>query len=164
MNIIPEIGLVVWTAFIFLTLFVLLRVFAWKPILGALTDRQESIENSLKAAESAREEMASLKSDNEKLLLDAKAERSALLKEAQTSVEAFRAEEMKKAGEEADKFLVKAKASFESDKKAAIASLRKEAASLTVELAEKVLRKELENKGAQEQLISDYLKDATVTA
>lgn len=164
MNLIPEIGLVVWTAFIFIVLLIVLRAFAWKPILAALNERENSISESLKAAEAARDEMASLKEDNEKLLASARAERDLIIKEAQASAESFKAEQMAKAGEDVEQFIAKSKSAFESEKNAAIASLRKEAASLSVDLAEKILRKELENKAAQEALLSEYLKEANITA
>ena len=164
MNLIPEIGLVIWTAFIFIVLLIVLRAFAWKPILGALKERENSISESLKSAEAARDEMASLKEDNEKLLASARAERDLIIKEAQASADSFKSEQMAKAGEEVEQFIVKSKAAFESEKNAAIASLRKEAASLSVDLAEKILRRELENKTAQESLVSEYLKEANLTA
>ena len=164
MNLIPEIGLVIWTAFIFIVLLIILRAFAWKPILGALKERENSITESLKSAESARDELASLKNDNEKLLAQARAERDLIIKEAQASADTFKTQQMTKASEEVEQFISKSKAAFESEKNAAISSLRKEAASLSVELAEVILKKELENKAAQDLLVSEYLKGANLTA
>lgn len=78
----PEVGLIFWQTIVFLVLMLILAKFAWKPILGAVRTREESINEALASAEDARKEMQNLKADNEKLLQEARAERDEILKEA----------------------------------------------------------------------------------
>jgi F-type H+-transporting ATPase subunit b len=153
----PSFGLVVWTSIAFLTLLVVLTKFAWKPILGALKDREESIEEALKAAEIAKSEMAQLSADNEKLLLDAKAERDALLKQAQASAAGIVTAAKDTAVEEGQKLIEKARIAIESEKVAAVNQLKTQAVSLSIEIAEKVLQNELADKSAQEKLVQDLI-------
>ena len=145
----PDLGLVVWTSLAFLILMFALTKFAWKPILSALKERETSIEEALKSAERAKKEMEELSSNNEKLILEAKQERDAVLLEARKIADTIISEAKESANEEGQKLIEKAKMAIENEKASAIASLRKEAVSLSIDIAEKVIRKELDNKDSQ---------------
>lgn len=160
----PNIGLVVWTSIAFLTLLIFLTKFAWKPILGALKDREESIESALKAAETAKAEMQQLSADNEQLIREAKAERDELLKEAKKSADALVANAKETASEEAAKLIEKAKTAIQSERKAAIDDLKNQAVLLSIEIAEKVLQNELADKAAQEKLVADLVSKSDLTS
>jgi F-type H+-transporting ATPase subunit b len=142
-------GLFIWASLIFIGLVLLLKKFAWKPILDAVNEREEGIKNALLSAENAKREMQNLKSDNEKLLAEARAERDSLMKEAR---------EIK------DKMINDAKseaqAAIESEKNAAMAELKNQVSSLSLEIAEKLLQEELSNKETQTKLIEKMLGDA----
>lgn len=157
-------GLFIMQAFIFLVLIILMRIFAWKPILESLASREEDIENAIEAAKKAKEEMASLTASNEKLLLEGKAERETLFAEAQKTAKQIVADASAKAQEEGAAQLAKAQAAIASEKNAAIAGLKAEAVNLSLEIAEKLLKKELSDKNAQEALIAEYLKDTNLAA
>ncbi|MEA5401701.1 F0F1 ATP synthase subunit B [Arcicella sp. DC2W] len=156
----PGLGLIVWQLVIFGLLFFLLSKFAWKPIMASLQEREQSIEDALSLAAKTRQEMAELKAGNEKLIAEARAERDRVLKEAKEASEAMitqaKAEAQKAGAEEIEK----ARAAFNQEKVAAVASLRKEAASLSLEIAEKVLRNQLADRAAQEALVTSLLADA----
>lgn len=156
----PGLGLIVWQLVIFGLLFFLLSKFAWKPIMASLQEREQSIEDALSLAAKTRQEMAELKAGNEKLIAEARAERDRVLKEAKEASEAMISQakvEAQKAGAEE---IEKARAAFNQEKVAAVASLRKEAASLSLEIAEKVLRNQLADRAAQEALVTSLLADA----
>ncbi len=155
----PGFGLIIWQAVIFLVVLFLLTKFAWKPVLKSIKDREATIEGALNAAEEAKAEMAKLKSDNERLIKEAKVERDAILKAANETAEKLITESKLKAREEADKEKEKVLVAIENEKRSAVASLRKEAADLSVEIAEKVLRKELSQKPAQDALLDSYVKE-----
>ncbi|VAW29445.1 ATP synthase F0 sector subunit b [hydrothermal vent metagenome] len=155
----PDLGLVVWTSIAFLMLVFLLSKFAWKPILQTLKIREESIDEALKAAELAREEMGELKADNEKLLVKAREERELLLRDA-TKAGSMIKEEAKTEAEAITKRMMEdAKAGIEAEKQAALAEVRSQVANLSVEIAEKIIRKNLENDKAQKALVDEFLKD-----
>ncbi len=156
----PDLGLIFWQLVVFGLLFFILSKYAWKPIIASLNERDQSIDDALQLAAKTRQEMAELKAGNEKLLAEAKAERDTLIKEAKATGEAMIADAKLAAAAAAKAETDKARVSFENEKIAAIAQLRKEAASLTIDVAEKVLRKELADKKSQEQLVSDLLADA----
>ncbi|MET3128593.1 F-type H+-transporting ATPase subunit b [Arcicella rosea] len=156
----PGLGLIVWQLVIFGLLFFLLSKFAWKPIMASLQEREQSIEDALSLAAKTRQEMAELKAGNEKLIAEARAERDRVLKEAKEASEAMIAQakaEAQKAGAEE---IEKARAAFNQEKVLAVATLRKEAASLSLEIAEKVLRNQLADRAAQEALVTSLLADA----
>ncbi|MBN2668746.1 MAG: F0F1 ATP synthase subunit B [Bacteroidales bacterium] len=155
----PGIGLVFWMFLTFLTVLFLLKKFAWKPILNSLKEREDSIENALKAADDARAQMEQLQSDNEKILAKAREERDSLLKEARETQELIISESKAKAKEEADKLIKAAQISIENEKNAAVESMKIQIVSLSVEIAEKILRKQLEDAKAQNELISELVKD-----
>lgn len=158
----PELGLIVWTAITFLILVFLLAKFAWKPILNAVNDREKSIEGALKAAERARDEMKSLQADNDKILREARAERERILKEATDIKNKIVSEASEKAKEEAGKQIELARIQINAEKQNAIAQIKTQVAAISVEIAEKLLRKELASESKQQQLIDDLLKDAKI--
>ncbi len=159
----PAVGLIFWTTLVFVVLWVILGKLAWKPIIKAIRDRESSIEESLKAAEIAREEMQELTANNEKLLQEAKNERAKIIEQANKTAKGIITEAESKANTKGAQLLEKAHAAIEAEKKAAISEMRKEAVSLSVDIAEKLLRKELAQKDAQEALLADYVKDVDLT-
>lgn len=152
-------GLFFWQIAILVVLILLLKKFAWKPILDSLNSREEGIKDALESAEKARMEMQNLKADNEKLLLDARSERDAILKEARELKEKMIAEASEEAQKKADKIVSNAKESIELEKRSAMAELKNQVANLSIEIAEKVVRKELSSKEQQHQMIDEMLGD-----
>jgi F-type H+-transporting ATPase subunit b len=155
----PAIGLIFWTAVVFILLVILLKKFAWKPILTAVENRNESIENALKAAEKAKEDIESLTADNERILNEAKLERDALLKEAREIKDKVIAEAKDKAKTEAEKILVSAKEQITNEKMAAITELKNQVAELSIEIAEKIIKSELEDLNKQKELVTSAISD-----
>jgi len=155
----PGFGLVFWTTVSFLILLFLLRKFAWIPILSAVKNREESIEEAIQQAQKAREEMANLKADNERILNEARAERDQMLKEAREIRENMINESKNTAKVEAEKILTSARESIENEKKAAIIDLRNTVGTLAIEVAEKVLRDELSNKDKSKKLVDGFLSE-----
>ncbi|WP_299524281.1 F0F1 ATP synthase subunit B [Winogradskyella sp.] len=158
----PGFGLVFWTVITFLILLFLLRKFAWKPILGAVSEREEGIKDALASAENARKEMENLHADNERILQEARAEREAMLKDAREIREQTIAKAEAEAQEKASKIIEKAQAAIESEKKAAMAELKSHVAGLSIDIAEKVVRGELSNKDKQLKLVEDMLGETTL--
>ena len=155
----PE-SLIFWTTIIFIVFFFLLKKFAWKPILGAVKGREESINNALASAEKAKLEMQNLQADNEKLLTEARAEREAMLKEAREIKNKMVADAKEEAQTQANKMIKQAQAAIESEKKAAMAELKSHVSGLAIDIAEKVVRTELVNKDKQLELVASMLDDA----
>ncbi len=155
----PGFGLVFWTTVSFLILLVLLRKFAWKPILSAVNDREESIEEAIQQAQKAREEMANLKADNERILNEARAERDQMLKEARDIRDNMINESKDVAKNEADKIMTSAREAIENEKKAALTELRNTVGTLAIEVAEKVLRDELTNTDKSKKLVDEFLSE-----
>ena len=155
-----SLGLFFWQSMIFIVLLFLLRKYAWGPILSAVNERESSIKDALASAEAARTEMESLQSDNQRILKEARAEKEAMLKEARST----RAELINTAKEdaqaEADKILTQAQEAIQNEKRAAINELREQVGSIAMDIAEKVLQKELENKDKQVQLIDQLIQDS----
>mmetsp|Transcript_13930 Transcript_13930/g.45777 ORF Transcript_13930/g.45777 Transcript_13930/m.45777 type:complete len:165 (-) Transcript_13930:3174-3668(-) len=158
----PAIGLVFWVTVAFLALVIILRTAAWKPILGAVKDREDSIRNALEAAENAKKEMQNLHADNEKLLKQARAEREAMLKEAREIKEKMIADATGEAKEQANKMIAQAQESIRSEKQSALAELKNQVANISVEIAEKVVRAELADKDKQLSLVDKMLGDVTL--
>ena len=156
----PALGLIIWQLLIFGVLFFILAKFAWKPIIGALQEREQSIDDALSLAAKTRQEMTDLKSGNEKLIAEARAERDRVLKEAKEAGDSMIAQAKADAQKVGAEEIEKARAAFNQERINAIASLRKETASLSLEIAEKVLRSQLSNRTAQETLVSSLLADA----
>jgi len=155
----PAVGTVIWTTLIFCLFFFLLAKFAWKPILGMIKEREETIKNSLEAAEKAKEDMVKLQSDNEAILRKAREERESILKEARDVREKLIAEAKGKAEEEAEKMIEKARVSIESEKTKALLEISEQVASLSVDIASKLLGEQLRKTEEQEKLIENYLKE-----
>lgn len=155
----PDIGLIFWTAVAFLILLGILRKFAWNPILQALRDREETISSALESADKAKEEMEQLKADNEKLIQEAKEERTKILAEAKETKEKIINEAHQKAKKDADKMIEDARSEIENQKAAAMADVKSQAASLAIEAAEKILRRELSDSSAQEKYVAELVED-----
>jgi len=141
---------------------VLLKVFAWKPILNAVNERNESIQEALAAADRAKEEMVKLQAENENVLKEARTERDKILKEARDMKDKTIAEAKAHAKVEADMLISSAKAAIQNEKRAAINQIKNEVANLSVLIAEKILDKELGNKADQKALIEDMLNKTNI--
>ena len=157
-----SLGLFFWQAVLFIALILLLKKFAWKPILDSVNDREEGIKNALESAEKAKLEMQNLQADNQKLLKEARLEREAMLKEARDIKNKMIEDAKDDAREEANKLITQAQAAIQSEKKAAIADLKSQVANLSIDIAEKVVRAELSNKDKQEKLVESMLGEATL--
>ncbi|GGZ23222.1 ATP synthase subunit b [Echinicola pacifica] len=157
--IIPGSGLIIWQIIGFGILLFILGKFAWKPILSALDERETAIEGALKAAENARNEMANLKAENEKLLQEARLERDQILKSATETSAKLIEEARTEASKAGAKLIEDAKAVIETEKKAALAEVKNQVATLTLQVTEKLLRKNLEDDKAQKELVQEFVKD-----
>lgn len=154
-----SLGLFFWQLILFVALVLLLKKFAWKPILNAVNDREEGILKALESAENARKEMQNLTADNERILKEARIERDAMLKEAREMKDSMITEAKSEAHAQATKVIDQAKATIESEKHAAIAEIKNQVAELSLEIAEKVMRSELSDKNKQIKLVEDMLKE-----
>lgn len=155
-----ELGLFFWQMLIFIGLILLLRKFAWKPILDSVNNREEGIRNALSSAEKAREEMVALQAKNEETLQQARMERDAMLKEAREIKEKMIADAKADAVSEGAKMIEQAKAAINAEKNAAMAEMKAQVSSLSLEIAEKLLKEELSNKESQIKLVDKMLADA----
>lgn len=155
----PSIGLVFWTALAFICLLILLKKFAWKPILGAIHEREQFIDDALNKAELAKQEMARLTSQNEELMKQARAERDEILKEAKILKDNILNEAKTSAQAEGAKLIEKARIEIENQKKAALAELKGQVSALSLDIAERVLRSQLDDKAKQQDLVNSLLKD-----
>jgi F-type H+-transporting ATPase subunit b len=155
----PGIGMIFWTTVFFLILLFILGKFAWPSILSAVRARNESIRKSLDSAKKAREEMAQLQADNEKILAEAKAERDEMIKEARDVKDAIIAEAREKAAEDASKLLKNAKEAIKNEKLAAINEIKEQIATLSIDIAEKVLRQTLSAEKEQKKLVDKLIDD-----
>lgn len=155
----PAIGTIFWAVLIFSIFFLVLTKFAWKPILGALRQRDEMIKGSLEAAEKARKDMIQLQSDNEAILRKAREEREDILREARDVRDKLIAEAKGRATQEASKIVENAKAGIEREKAKALAEIHDQLATLSVEIASRLLGEKLSRTGEQEKLINKYLED-----
>ena len=158
----PSIGNIFWTAVVFLLLVVLLRSFAWKPILGAVKEREDNIQNALNQAKLAKKEMEDLKSDNERIMREAKIERDAILKEAREIKDRIVAEAKEAAKSEGDKLIEAAKQTITAEKNAAMADIKSQIGTLSVNIAESILKQKLENSEAQNELVQNYLNKSNL--
>ncbi|MEC4115775.1 F0F1 ATP synthase subunit B [Myroides phaeus] len=152
-------GLFFWQLIILVVLIVVLGKFAWKPIVNALEAREEGIADALAAAENAKREMANLKADNEKLLAEARVERDSLIKEAREIKEKMLADAKAEGEARGEKMISQAKAVIASEKAAAVVDLKNQFASISIEIAEKLLKEQLANKEAQTALVEKMLDD-----
>lgn len=154
-----HLGFVVWATVAFLLLLILLKKLAWGPILGMISERERFIENALASAEKAKEEMARLTNENESLLKEARAERDLILKEAKELKDKIVAEARTSAQVEGAKMIEKAKQEIDSQKVAALNEVKNQVATLSVEIAEKILRNQFEDRNKQQALVSELLKE-----
>jgi F-type H+-transporting ATPase subunit b len=155
-----SIDLFFWQSMIFIGLLFLLRKYAWGPILSAVNERETSIKDALASAEAARSEMEVLQSDNQRILKEARAEKEAMLKEAQSTRAELINTAKEEAQQEADKILTQAQEAIQNEKRAAISELKEQVGSIAMDIAEKVLQKELESKDKQVELIAQLLQDS----
>ena len=155
----PAVGTLFWSTLIFLLFFLILTKFAWKPILAAVKARDEMIKSSLEAAEKAKEDMLKLQSDNEAILRKAREERENILKEAREVRDKLIGEAKGKATEEAEKLIEKARAGIESEKRKALSEIQQQVATLSVEIASKIIGEKLNQSGEQDKLIDKYMKE-----
>ena len=158
----PQIGLLFWTVLIFLVLVFLLAKFAWKPILNMVEERTKNIEDALNSAENAKKEMAGLKAENEQIMKEARAERDKIVREAREMKDKIIEESKETAKAEADKILAQARKLIDDEKRAAMNELKDQVASLSIEIAEKILTKELSDKKKQAELIDDILNQSNL--
>lgn len=154
-----SLGLFFWQAVILIVLILLLVKFAWKPIMTSITAREEGIASALASAEAARKEMHNLQADNQRILQEARAERDAMIKEAREIKDKMIADAKAEAQAQGEKLIEQAKATINSEKNAAMAELKNQVSTLSVEIAEKILKNELSNKEAQATLVENMLGD-----
>jgi F-type H+-transporting ATPase subunit b len=154
----PDIGLLFWMLLSFGIVFFLLKKFAWKPILNMLYERENSIEQALKAAEKAKEEMEKMQANNERILNEARAEREKIFREAHEMKDKIVGEARVQAGKEKDKIINDARNTIQAEKNLAIREIRDVAAELSVQIAEKLLRHELSNDYKQKDLLIQLIE------
>lgn len=155
----PELGFMFWVLIAFLIVFFLLKKFAWKPIMSGLAQRESNINDAIASAEKIKLEMAQLKNDNERLLGEAREERAAMLKDAKETKDKMITEAKEEARIQATKILTEANAAIQNQKMAALTDIKNTVGKMVIEVSEKVLGKELSNKGEQEQFISQLASD-----
>lgn len=160
--IIPSEGLMFWTALVFIILLVLLKKFAWKPILGAVHTRENNIQKALEAAVEAESRMQTLVSENEKLLAVARDERDQILRDAKSAKEEIVSGAKDQANLEASKILEEARQQIALEKNKAITEIKNQIAGLSIEIAERILKSELSEKSKQDALVSNVVNDVTL--
>ncbi|CAM1338987.1 F0F1 ATP synthase subunit B [Tenacibaculum aestuarii] len=157
-----SVGLFFMQLVILAVLIFLLAKFAWKPILNALNEREEGIQNALDQAENARKEMQNLQADNERLLKEARAERDAMMKEAREIKDKIIADAKQEAEDQTSTMIENAKATIKQEQQAAIAELKKTVGDLSINIAQKVVRKELASQDDQLKLVEGMLEEVTL--
>ena len=157
-----SVGLFFWQTLLFVAMLFRLKKYAWKPILDAVNEREEGIKKALESAVQAKKEMASMNADNEKLLQEARSERDAMLKEAREIKAKLIGDAKDEAKSEADKIIIQAQAAIQSEKKAAIAEIKDQVASLSIDIAEKVIKQALSRDDQQQKLVKDLLDDTAL--
>lgn len=155
----PGTGLILWQLIVFLLLFFLLSKLAWKPIITSLKERERSIQDALDTAERARLEMTRLKSDNENLLKQAREEREKILRDARDVSARIKEEAEQNAKKSADRIIDDARTAINNEKQAALKEVKDVVANLSLDVASKILRKNLSNVQAQKDLTQQYIKD-----
>ena len=155
-------GLFFWQLLIFIFLVLLLKKFAWKPILDTVNERESSIKDAMSEADKARDEMAAIQESNQKVLKEARAEREALLKDARNTGAEIVAQAKTEAKTEANKIISQAQEAIQNEKRAAVNELKNQVAQISLEIAEKVIDTELANKDKQAQLVDKLLKDSSL--
>ncbi|MEQ9437650.1 MAG: F0F1 ATP synthase subunit B [Cyclobacteriaceae bacterium] len=155
----PDSGLIIWQLLIFLAVLFILGKFAWKPILNALNERESSIEEALASAEKAKEEMKQLQASNEQLLADARKEREMMLRDATAAAGKIKDAAREEGEKERKRMVDDAGAEIENQKKAALADVKQQVAALSLQIAEKILRENLQGDTAQKSYISKLVDD-----
>jgi F-type H+-transporting ATPase subunit b len=155
----PGTGLIIWQLIVFVLLFLLLSKLAWKPIVASLKEREKSIQDALDTAERARHEMAQLKSENEKLLKEAREERDRILREAREVSNRMKEEAQHDAKKAADKIIEEARAAIGIEKQAALKDIKIQVAMFSLQIAEKLMKKTLAGDKEQKELVEGYIKD-----
>ena len=154
----PGIGLIFWTSVVFIVLIILLKKFAWSPILKAVDDRNNSINEALSSAEKAKSEMEQLSADNKKILNEALIERDAIIKEARDIKIKTIADAKNNASIEAEKIISSAKEQIKNEKMKAMTELKNEIADISIQMAEKIIKTELKDAKSQKKLVEEDLK------
>jgi F-type H+-transporting ATPase subunit b len=155
----PGPGLVIWQLFVFLLLVILLGKLAWKPIIASLKEREDSIQQALDSAENAKKEMASLKEDNEKLLRETRDERDKILRDARTAANRIHDEAQADAKKNADRLIEDAKSIIQTEKNAALRDVKEQVAMFSLDIAEKLIKKNLSDDKSQKELANAFIKD-----
>jgi F-type H+-transporting ATPase subunit b len=155
----PGTGLILWQLIIFVLLFFLLAKLAWKPIIQSLKEREDSIQNALDSAEKARHEMAQLQSENENLLKVAREERDVILRQAREAANKLKDEAHTEAKKAADKIVDDARAAINIEKQAALKEVRVQVAMFSIEVAEKLMKKNLTGDKAQKDLVEGFINE-----
>lgn len=158
----PELGLFVWTLVAFIIVFLILKKFAWKPILTSLNEREKGIADSIAAAQRVKSEMADMQAENQKVLAEAREERTQMLKEAKELKEKIVSEAKEQAKVEATKIIDDARSQIDTMKMAAMTEVKNEVATLALQVAEKVLRKNLSNDTEQSNYATMLAKEVTL--
>lgn len=158
----PDFGLLFWMILSFSIVLIVLKKFAWKPVLGAIKEREESIHDALAQAEKAKEEMTKLQAGNEDLLKQAREERDALIKDARDARDKMVNDAKDLAKTEADKIMTSARETIDNEKVAAVAEIKTQVALLSIEIAEKILRDELSAEDKQKKLVNNLLEDVNL--
>jgi F-type H+-transporting ATPase subunit b len=158
----PHSGTVIWMLIAFSIVLIILKKFAWKPILNALKAREESIEEALLTAERTKKEMKKIQAENEKILAEARLERDKILKDARVLKDDIINEAKKKAVEESNKIIDGARDAIKAERNAAVKEIREQIASFSVSIAEKILQEKLEETNEQKELIDKYLREINV--
>lgn len=156
----PNPGLIFWMLVVFLVLVFILSKYAWGPIINSLKEREEEIQGALDLAKKTKEEMAKLQADNERLIVEANAARDRIIKDAKEAADRLVEAAKDKATAEGNRMIESAREAIRSEQAAAVAQIKKEVATLSIDIAEKVLRRELSDKSAQEKLVADLVKDS----
>ena len=159
----PGLGLHIWTLLAFLVVFFILKKYAWPAILGGLRKREQTIADSLAQAEKIKSEMAQMKSENEAILAKAREERAQMLKEARETKDKIINEAKEQSKIEASKIIGEAQAAIDTQKMAALTEVKNEVGKLVIEVTEKILRRELSNKEAQEAHIKDLVNEVKLS-
>lgn len=157
---IPDIGLLFWMVVVFGLLYFILSKFAWTPITESLKEREDDIQKALDMAEKTRIEMAKLQADNQKLLAEARAERDAILRGAKETADRVIAESRDKATEEGNRIILKAREELQTERQAMVAEVKREVITLSLDIAEKILKRELSDKKSQEELVKGLVAEA----
>jgi F-type H+-transporting ATPase subunit b len=155
----PSTGLFFWQLVVFVTLFFLLAKLAWKPILASLKEREESIQTALDSAERAKLEMAALQAGNEKLIKEAREERDKILRDARAAASLLQDQIQAEAKRSADKLIADARSVINTEKAAALRDVRAQVALFSLQVAERLMKKNLADDKSQKELVDSYIKD-----